>query len=190
MVNSEWKKPHANGEFIGDTALIKFSGGVPEGYGPTKMLDPNALPKGAKVSVAGFGVSSDVLEEVTPEQYPDFDEKVQRGEVFCYTDGAIKCYKENLSGEGVLRFTELTNYGRYNESELLFDQRHGQAACHGDSGGPAYLKVGEDYYLLGVLGRATQGCNGYVVVMDMTAPKLTEWLIEAKLEVSTPDSLK
>lgn len=89
-----------------------------------------------------------------------------------------------------MRFTELTNYGRNNESELLFDQRHGQAACHGDSGGPAYLKVGEDYYLFEVLSRATQGCNSYVVVSEMPALKLTDWLVEAKLEVSTPDSLK
>lgn len=189
VVNSDWKKPHANSEFVGDTALIKFSGEVPEGYAPTKMLlEANALPEGTKASVAGFGVNSDFLEKVTREQYPDFDEKVRTGEFFC--DSEIECYKEHLSGEGLLRSTELTSYGRYNESELLFDQRDGQAACHGDSGGPAYLKVGEDYYLFGVISRATQGCNGYVVVTDMTAPKLTEWLVEAKLEISSAKDSK
>ena len=95
-----------------------------------------------------------------------------------------------MSGEGLLRTTELTNLGYYNETEVVFDQQHGKASCEGDSGGPAYIQVEGQYRLFGVTSRGTRGCNGYVVYSDVTTPKLHAWLADAKAELEGPMQLE
>lgn len=191
VVNPNWGKKHANGESWGDTAVIKFQGEVPAGFEPAKMLAPDVLAAGTKVVVAGYGVSSDVLTEINPADHPDFAEKLKTGQFFCEQsqDGkqdakTEKCYKEEMSGEGILRTTELTAVGAYNDTEVVFDQQHGQASCEGDSGGPAYVNVNGEYHLFGVTSRGTRGCNGYVVYSDVTTVKLAEWLADAKAQAS------
>lgn len=58
------------------------------------------------------------------------------------------------TGAGTLRSVEVTiQDSQYSKSELLLDQTHGKGACHGDSGGPAYVKVGEKWMLFGVTSR-------------------------------------
>lgn len=186
-VHSDWGKQHGNGEAWGDTALLKFQGTIPTGFEPAKMLAPGALIEGAIVTVAGYGVNSDILTEVNPADYPDFEEKVNKGEFFCEQpeDGKTeKCYKEELSGEGLLRTTELTNLGAYNDTEVVFDQQHGKASCEGDSGGPAYVNVNGEFRLFGVTSRGTRGCNGYVVYSDVSTPKLAAWLVDAKAQLA------
>lgn len=41
----------------------------------------------------------------------------------------------------------------WGEKEVLMDQQYGKGACHGDSGGPAYKKIADRYYLFGVTSR-------------------------------------
>ena len=57
-------------------------------------------------------------------------------------------------GAGVLRKVEvaLKNSG-YSTTEVLIDQSQGRGACHGDSGGPAFLIQGGQAYLFGVTSR-------------------------------------
>jgi len=201
VVNPNWGKKHIKNEAWGDTALIRFAGTTPTGFVPATLLAPNALTENMTITVAGYGVSSDVLTEINPADYPDFQDKIKSGEFFCESINAeegtgeetpetpapaptIKCYKEEMSGEGRLRTTTLTIAGAYNDTEVVFDQQNGQASCEGDSGGPAYLIVNGEYHLFGVTSRGTRGCNGYVLYSDVSSPKLAQWLAEAMIEVS------
>jgi secreted trypsin-like serine protease len=189
LVNPNWGKTNMDPEASwGDTALIKFEGSTPAGFTPATILaSADGLPDGTTITVAGYGVSSDVLTEIKKEEVPDFKEKELKGEVFCerLKDGKTeKCYKEDMSGEGRLRTTELKVVGDLNESEIIFDQQQGQASCEGDSGGPAYLKQANgEYHLFGVTSRGTRGCNGYVVYSDISSIKLNIWLKDAMAQL-------
>ncbi len=40
--------------------------------------------------------------------------------------------------------------GSLSPSEIVFDQRDGKGACHGDSGGPAYATINNKLYVIGI----------------------------------------
>jgi len=193
-VNPAYGKEHAENQAWGDTALIKFQGTIPAGFEPAKMLANNSLlTDGSTITVAGYGVNSDILTVIKKEDYVDFKEREEKGEFFCEEseDGKTEtCYKEETSGEGYLRTTELKVAGYYNDSEIFFDQQNGQASCVGDSGGPAYVKTETGYQLFGVTSRGTRGCNDLVLYSDMTSQTLTTWLEKAIVEVSKPPTPK
>jgi len=102
----------------GDIAVVRFDGGLPEGYRPAPILeDASVLTPNTVVLLAGYGV----------------EDGVQR------------------TGSGILRIVETTLLDpNYSETEMSVDQSRGRGACHGDSGGPAYVKVGDTMYLWGV----------------------------------------
>lgn len=111
----------------GDIALVRFSGGVPKGYEPAKFLPkPGLLVNGAKVIVAGYGVTEN----------------------------------ETRSGSGTLRATTLKIAAeKFSQTEITLDQRYSSGACHGDSGGPAYLQYEGRYFLWGVISRSINPDN-------------------------------
>jgi secreted trypsin-like serine protease len=58
------------------------------------------------------------------------------------------------TGSGRLRYVEVAiEDNKFSESEVLLDQRQGKGACHGDSGGPAYVKVDGKLLLWGITNR-------------------------------------
>lgn len=58
------------------------------------------------------------------------------------------------TGAGKLRFVDTTiQQAAYSESEILMEQSKGKGACHGDSGGPAYINVNGKRLLAGVTSR-------------------------------------
>lgn len=58
------------------------------------------------------------------------------------------------SGAGKLRYVDTTiQKAAYSESEILMEQSLGKGACHGDSGGPAYINVNGERFLIGVTSR-------------------------------------
>lgn len=83
------------------------------------------------------------------------------------------------TGAGKLRFTTLTITDRnFSPTELVLDQSKGSGACHGDSGGPAFI-VSKDsqgrshYYLWGIANHATPDdtnnhCNTGVIYTNAT----------------------
>lgn len=83
------------------------------------------------------------------------------------------------TGAGMLRFTTLQiSDPKFSPTELLLDQSKGTGACHGDSGGPAfvYLKnkqgVGS-YYLWGITNHSSKDdvdnlCNKSVIYTNAT----------------------
>jgi hypothetical protein len=64
------------------------------------------------------------------------------------------------SGAGTLRKTTVRiAQPRFGDTEILFDQRDGHGACHGDSGGPALITLRGKTYLIGVTNRGYQDPN-------------------------------
>lgn len=57
-------------------------------------------------------------------------------------------------GSGTLRKTSVKIADpKFSATEVTLDQTHGTGACHGDSGGPAYVEVKGEYVLWGVTSR-------------------------------------
>ncbi len=72
------------------------------------------------------------------------------------------------AGAGRLRVVEIPiSNARYSKSEVLLDQTNGKGACHGDSGGPAFIKVNDVFQLWGVTSRGSgtggNDCSGYSI---------------------------
>lgn len=64
------------------------------------------------------------------------------------------------TGAGRLRFVETTIQDtNYSKTEVLIDQKNGKGACHGDSGGPAYVDIGGRKLLWGVTSRGVNDPN-------------------------------
>ena len=110
-----------------DIALLRIKGTFPIGYHAAKRLPLNTtFTKGEEVILAGYGIS--------------------------------KAQATDPSGAtaGVLRKTAgvFVDDPAFAKSEILLDQTQGHGACHGDSGGPAYVKAANgDLLLWGVTNR-------------------------------------
>ncbi len=94
------------------------------------------------------------------------------------------------TGAGVLRKTKVgVADPRSGKSEMILDQSHGHGACHGDSGGPAFIRQGGKMVLAGVTNRsyparAPDDCAHRVVYTKISA--YHSWIKngEAKLRSS------
>lgn len=61
---------------------------------------------------------------------------------------------KDKSGSGILRFTQVALEDvRFSDTELALDQRWGRGACHGDSGGPAFIRKNNKTFLIGITSR-------------------------------------
>ena len=77
--------------------------------------------------------------------------------------------KGSPSGE-LRKVNVLVAEGVWGKSEVLF-QNTGKGACHGDSGGPAYINYGGQYYLFGVTSRGVGDggkCDNQVAYTNAT----------------------
>lgn len=97
------------------------------------------------------------------------------------------------TGSGLLRSVEVFVHDAYfSASEILVDQTQGKGACHGDSGGPAYLNVGGELFLWGVTSHTVQDpdgtCGGYAAYASV--PHFAPWIqaTAAKLNAMSPRS--
>jgi hypothetical protein len=79
------------------------------------------------------------------------------------------------TGAGVLRKTRVKIEGpRPGKSEMILDQSQGKGACHGDSGGPAFIRQAGHVVLAGVTNRgypetAPDDCRHKVVYTKVSA---------------------
>lgn len=113
----------------GDIALLKLEGDtLPDGYAAASLLSTkDFLKSGMTVSLAGYGVN-----------------------------GFKKLVISTVSvGSGVLRTADVSMQdSAYSETEFLVTTKDGKGACHGDSGGPAYVIQDGKVLLLGITSRA------------------------------------
>ena len=165
-----------------DIALLRFRGSVPAGYAPAKMLkDPSLIKRGMTVKVAGFGVRKVQAWEVDVKKFTR--EQLQKGE----ENGEIYCDEEYKTCMGVemdetgLLYEAEAKIKALMESEFMLDESKGTATCSGDSGGPAYLKVGNEYYLAGVTSRGSLLCNQEGVYTDILFHKT--WIMKTAKEM-------
>jgi len=88
------------------------------------------------------------------------------------------------SGAGVLRKTKVdVADSRPGKTEMILDQSHGHGACHGDSGGPAFVNENGKMVLAGVTNRsyparAPDDCGHKVVYTKVSAYR--DWMKNAE----------
>jgi secreted trypsin-like serine protease len=83
-----------------------------------------------------------------------FDKKVLRNDLTVTLAGFGITNGVTGDGAGTLRKTNVqVSNTAFSVSEVLVDQTHGTGACHGDSGGPAYVEINGEYVLWGITSR-------------------------------------
>lgn len=137
----------------GDVALLKLKEPAPAGYEPAEILeDGRYVQNGSTILLAGYGITKPYS-----EQKPDDKEA------------------------NILRKVEIKVHNAvFSETEVSFDQTEGKGACHGDSGGPAYVKVGDKLKLFGVTSRGLSdpddSCRKYSGYTYL--PAHTKWMAD------------
>ncbi|WP_291515861.1 trypsin-like serine protease [Bdellovibrio sp. ArHS] len=165
-ISSLWETRQYEDFDTGDIALMHFQGDVPAGYKPATFLSET----NKKLLKKGAKV-------------------VLAG--YGITDGVTG------DGAGKLRMTSVKIADpKFSVTEIKLDQTDGTGACHGDSGGPAYIEIKGKFYLWGVTSRGVEDsandCSQFSAYTSALAHKV--WLnrMANKLSVSltNPDPTK
>ena len=174
----------------GDVALLHYSGTTPASYAPANLLtDATAIKNGTSVLLAGYGVNLVKETPIDVKTYPDLIADIQSGKVVCDDPKALtNCASVDMTGAGLLRQTTVTvSNAKYAASVIQLNQTKGTGACHGDSGGPAYVTIGGKLYLWGVTSRGDQdprnNCSQYSVYTSLLFHKT--WLNRAAKQLTT-----
>lgn len=99
---------------------------------------------------------------------------------------------QTQDGAGTLREVGVKILKQIGTTEVVLDQRSGHGACHGDSGGPAFVKVGGQLQLWGVTNRgypdnAPDDCVHYAVYTRIEA--YADWIAQAASQLRTSSAL-
>ncbi len=156
-----------------DIAVLKFSGKLPEGYAPVKLLkDETVITRKSTLFLVGYGVSEVESFEVEYKKSKDFQKQIANGEVVCDDDNK-NCLQINQSGDGILRQTK-TQVFSLQETEFRLQEKQ-TGTCSGDSGGPAFVQDAQGEFLLaGVTSRGSMLCNDQGVYTSV--PSFIPWL--------------
>jgi hypothetical protein len=97
---------------------------------------------------------------------------------------------KNHTGAGILRKTEVRVLkNRPGKSEMILDQSRGHGACHGDSGGPAFLRRNGKIVLAGLTNRsfpshAPDDCRHQVIYTKV--PAYRSWIQSGTKKLEAP----
>lgn len=148
-----------------DIAVLRLASPIPAGYQVAKFVPSQSMIRdGATITLAGYGMS------VPVSPGPGVP-----------------------SGSGTLRKVDQTIIqAAYGKTETLVSLAGGKGACKGDSGGPAYIKQGNQYYVFGVASRMTEkdrvanngdekdfACSVEMVYSNATNAALATWIQKA-----------
>jgi hypothetical protein len=138
-------KPNALRAFPNfDVAWVKLAADAPAGANPVEILqDPAALlalraDPDFRVTLAGFGRTASDCDANNPD-----------------------CIGRKLTVD--VRFKEYLRTSRFFDLMVLFEP--GVGACSGDSGGPAYVRSNEKWYLIGATNGATSTLTPEAIIM-------------------------
>lgn len=92
---------------------------------------------------------------------------------FGWTDG-----RRRTEAEGLNKTTVKIEDPEFSETEVQMNQKNGSGACHGDSGGPAFIEVEGHMVLMGVTSRGHDDPNDTCSVYSLysSVPAQMEWL--------------
>lgn len=139
-----------------DVALIRFSGIAPDSFHSLPLqLDRIELAPDQKVYLVGYGRETDV-----DEADPNYNRlKVAEVYPFRRVDEPI---------------ADNANTFDNSSQRLVFDQRRGQGACKGDSGGPALTKNNGELKVIGLTSRGV-GLDYPITGSNMTCEQGSEY---------------
>lgn len=148
-----------------DIAVLRLAGEIPAGFRPAKFASPFQVRDGARVVLAGYGMNMAVApaDDKTP------------------------------TGSGTLRkVDQVVLKAQFGATETLISLAGGKGSCKGDSGGPAYIKQGNEYFVFGVASRMTAknrvanngdhrdfACSVEMVYSNALQPPLMTWIKKA-----------
>lgn len=162
-----------------DIALIRLNQEAPADVQVVKRLastDVLQLDASSSILLTGFGISTPI---------------VRKKEVDPITGKAsIVDVPEKTDSSGVLRLVEGIPFVSLNadNKEIKFSQLDSKGACHGDSGGPAFLKQADGSLIqIGVTSRGTDSlgnCNENSIYTNVLAHD--QWITEASAKLLNP----
>lgn len=167
-----------------DIALVKLEKAAPADFQLAKLPDAETikqLTKGSKLTLAGYGITNAVIRKVL---------KDKNGKVIVGKDGQPATIELPGRGSGTLR--RVSNIAvasvTADQKEISFDQQNLRGACHGDSGGPALLKLQDGSYIqVGVTSRGTNllgNCNEGAIYTGVAGQ--LDWITLAIEQLNKP----
>ena len=150
---------------------------VPSEWNPSESQNQDT----SDIALVHF--SGDLPAGYAPSDLLPFEQTLVRGESVELAGYGITDASAN-TGAGVLRKTDVTVLNpSYSASEVELDQSHGGGACHGDSGGPAYVMKNGHPYLFGITSRGGGNCDKDVIYTRIAAYQ--GWFTRAVAKIRT-----
>lgn len=88
----------------------------------------------------------------------------------------------DTSSAGILRKGTGTYAGKFNNGEnFQLNKREGTTVCKGDSGGPALLKMGEKYFLFGIVYQADLNCKSFGTYSSVQGKR--NWIYDSLISI-------
>jgi secreted trypsin-like serine protease len=143
--------------------------------GATPNRDPNRIKNWGDLAVIGF--SGSLPAGYSPVAIAGEDQLVDGETVllagYGETDG-----REAIASSHLKAVAVRVQKARYAKSEFTVDQTDGKGACHGDSGGPAFVARGNELHLVGITSRGFDDVCGKASVYTRVSSFLA-WIQSA-----------
>lgn len=163
-----------------DIAIIKLASDAPTSFQFAKLAtaaDLALIDTKSTPILSGYGVATAIVNKIEINPFTKQPEIVP--------------VPEKVPTAGVLRKVEnqtVLNLIADAGKDIIFDQTKGTASCHGDSGGPAFLKQADGSLLqIGVASRGTEpigNCNEKGIYTNVATQRA--WIDAAVQSILTP----